>query len=106
MGIFTKSEDIPKSPPNKSKRLECWGSRDQFFQCLTDNNIDNSLDKKEQSNVEKNCGELRTDFKNKCVASWFEYFQEKRYNDLLRARYVKKLEDEGAQQLPFKLGPR
>lgn len=106
MGFFSSSEDTVKVPPNKSKRLECWGARDTFFQCLTTNDIDNSLDPKEQSKVEQQCGKERTDFKNKCVASWFTYFQEKRYNDLLREKYIKKLQDEGAQELPFKLGPR
>ncbi|ODV66958.1 hypothetical protein HYPBUDRAFT_152948 [Hyphopichia burtonii NRRL Y-1933] len=105
MGFFQKEETV-QAPPNKSKRLECWDSRDKFFQCLTENKIDNSLDPKIQSKVELNCGELRNDFKNKCVASWFKYFQEKRFNDLIRQRYIEKLEAEGAQPLPFKLDNR
>lgn len=105
MGLFSKSETV-QHPPSKSMRLECWASRDAFFECLTKNNIDNSLDPKENENVEKNCGELRKEFKDKCVQSWYKYFQEKRYNDLLRLRYIEKLEAEGAQPLPIKLGPR
>ncbi|CAH2352086.1 cytochrome c oxidase assembly factor 6 [[Candida] railenensis] len=103
MGFFSKDESTPSLPPNKTKRKECWDARDKFFECLTSNNIDNSLDPKEMSNVESNCGQFRTDFKNKCVASWFQYFQEKRYNDLTRQRYIAKLEAEGAQPLPFKI---
>lgn len=105
MGFFS-NDDVPKAPPNKSKRKECWDARDSFFECLTQNKIDNSLDPKEEANVLKNCGTLRTDFQNKCVASWFKYFQEKRFNDLIRQRYIDKLEADGAQPLPFKLGPR
>lgn len=105
MGFFTK-EELPQVPPNKAKRLECWDARDRFFECLTKHNIDNSLDAKEQANVQANCGELRAEFKAKCVASWFKYFQEKRYNDGLRQKYTEKLKAEGAQELPFKLGPR
>lgn len=101
MGFFSKDE--PQKPPNKSKRLECWDSRDKFFECLTKHNIDNSVDPKEKDNVEKNCGAERSEFKNKCVASWFKYFQEKRFSDLTRERYIQKLKDEGAQELPFKL---
>lgn len=105
MGLFSK-EEMPSKPPNKSKRTECWDARDKFFDCLASNNIDNSLEPKEQASVEKNCGDLRNNFQEKCVASWFKYFQEKRYNDLIRERYIKKLESENAQPLPFKLGPR
>lgn len=103
MGLFSSNKI--DTPPDKNKRQICWDSRDKFFQCLTTNNIDNSLDPKQKDNVENNCGELRNDFKNKCVASWFKYFQEKRYNDIQRERYIKKLEAEGAQELPFKLAP-
>ncbi|ODV79595.1 putative cytochrome c oxidase subunit Vib [Suhomyces tanzawaensis NRRL Y-17324] len=106
MGFFSQNEDVPKLPPNKSKRKECWESRDQFFECLTKNKIDNSLDPKEQQNVESNCGKLRKEFEGKCVASWVKHFQDKRFNDLTRARYIEKLEAEGAQQLPFKLDNR
>ena len=105
MGLFNK-EEAPIKPPNKSKRKECWEARDGFFDCLEKNKIDNSLDPKEEDTVKKNCGDLRDNFQNKCVASWFKYFQEKRYNDLIRQRYIEKLESENAQPLPFKLGPR
>ncbi|CAK7894784.1 cytochrome c oxidase assembly factor 6 [[Candida] anglica] len=106
MGIFAKEEDKPSLPPNKVKRKECWEKRDLFFECLTANNIDNSLDPKQENKVKSECGALRTEFENKCVASWFKYFQEKRYSDLIRQRYIAKLESEGAQPLPFKLGSR
>lgn len=104
MGFFSKEEKT-EMPPNKSARKICWDSRDAFFECLTKNNIDNSLDPKEESKVALQCGKLRLDFKNKCVASWFEYFQQKRFQDIRRDRYIKQLEAEGAQPLPFKLEP-
>lgn len=92
-------------PPNKSSRKVCWDARDTFFECLTAHGIDNSLDPKQKQPVNQNCGAERQAFQNNCVASWFKYFQEKRYNDLTRERYIKKLEAEGAQELPFKLAP-
>lgn len=104
MGLFTKEEtQTPDLPPNKIKRKICWDARDKFFECLTANNIDNSVDPKEEQHVASKCGDLREDFRNKCVASWFQYFQEKRFNDLTRQRYISKLEAEGAKPLPFKL---
>ncbi|EGV66635.1 hypothetical protein PSN45_002755 [Yamadazyma tenuis] len=102
MGWF--SSEV-QAPPDKNKRQTCWDSRDRFFECLTAHGIDNSLDAKQKDAVENNCGTLRTEFQNNCVASWFKYFQEKRYNDITRERYIKKLEAEGAQELPFKLAP-
>ena len=105
MGFFS-SDDKPAPPPNKVKRKECWEKRDAFFECLTKNNIDNLLDPKSEKKVASLCGNERTAFENKCVASWFKYFQEKRFSDLVRQRYIAKLEAEGAQELPFKLGTR
>ncbi|KAK6455373.1 putative cytochrome c oxidase subunit Vib [Scheffersomyces xylosifermentans] len=106
MGFFSRTEEAPKAPPNKAKRKECWDARDKFFDCLLTNNIDNSLDPKELDNVKSKCGALKNDFEGKCVATWVKYFQEKRYNDLTRQRYIEKLESEGAQPLPFKLDNR
>lgn len=102
MGLFSKQEKVV-DPPNKTKRKICWDSRDAFFACLEKNNIDNSLDPKQASSVESNCGGPRAEFEENCVASWYTYFQEKRYNDIRRQKYIEKLEAEGAQPLPFKL---
>ncbi|EEQ41662.1 hypothetical protein CLUG_05790 [Clavispora lusitaniae ATCC 42720] len=102
MGFFSKEEKVV-DPPNKNKRKICWDARDDFFECLTANNIDNSLDPKEKANVESNCGKQRVKFQQSCVASWYKYFQEKRYNDIRRQKYISQLEAEGAQPLPFKL---
>ncbi|KAK6198528.1 putative cytochrome c oxidase subunit Vib [Scheffersomyces amazonensis] len=104
MGFFSKSDNEGNAPPpNKAKRQACWDSRDKFFACLTDNNIDNSLDPNQLGNVEDKCGNYKSEFENNCVKTWVKYFQEKRFNDLTRQRYIDKLEAEGAQQLPFKL---
>lgn len=103
MGFFRKEKEATKLPPNKTKRAECWDARDKFFECLTKNSIDNSLDSKEIDHVSQVCGKQKSQFENKCVASWVKYFQEKRFNDLTRVRYIQKLEAEGAQPLPFKL---
>ncbi|WPK26916.1 hypothetical protein PUMCH_004284 [Australozyma saopauloensis] len=101
MGLFSKEKVV--DPPNKSQRKVCWEARDVFFQCLDANKIDNSLDPNEKANVESNCGKERATFEKDCVASWYQYFQEKRYNDNRRQKYIEKLQAEGAQPLPFKL---
>lgn len=103
MGFFGKTEEATRPPPNKAKRKECWDARDKFFSCLAANSIDNSLDEKLLPTVKSQCGELKADFEGKCVATWVKYFQEKRFNDLTRQRYIEKLEADGAQPLPFKL---
>lgn len=103
MGLFTKDDDIVKLPPNKSKRAECWESRDVFFSCLAQKGIDNSLSANQVEKVRKVCGNELKSFENNCVASWVKYFQEKRFNDLTRSRYIAKLESEGAKPLPFQL---
>ncbi|RKP31586.1 hypothetical protein METBISCDRAFT_13860 [Metschnikowia bicuspidata] len=101
MGLFSKEKVV--DPPNKSQRKVCWDARDRFFACLDANKIDNSLNPKEKANVEANCGRERATFEKDCVESWYKYFQEKRYNDIRRQKYIDKLEAEGAQPLPFKL---
>jgi len=102
MGLFSK-EETTQLPPNKAKRQVCWDARDKFFECLTENKIDNSLDPKEIDKVNSKCGKSKAEFESKCVASWVKYFQEKRFSDMTRQRYIAKLEAEGAQPLPFKL---
>ncbi|QBM86963.1 cytochrome c oxidase assembly factor 6 [Metschnikowia aff. pulcherrima] len=102
MGFFSKGEPVV-DPPNKTKRKVCWDSRDKFFDCLAKHKIENSLDPKLNEQVESSCGGERVEFQDNCVASWFKYFQEKRYNDIKRLKYIAQLEAEGAKPLPFKL---
>lgn len=74
-----------------------------IFGCLQKHYIDNSLDSKELKKVDRECGKEKKEFEQNCASSWVKYFQEKRYNDLVRERYIAKLESEGAQPLPFKI---
>ncbi|WLF78628.1 hypothetical protein PVL30_002368 [Lodderomyces elongisporus] len=102
MGLFSGSTEVTVAP-DKAQRVKCWDKRDRFFQCLDEHYIDNSLDKKELAKVNDKCGEIKKEFEEDCAASWVKYFQEKRFNDLVRQRYIAKLESEGAQPLPFKI---
>lgn len=106
MGFFKSDDNEVKLPPNKAKRQVCWDSRDALFACLDKNNIDDSLNKKELGNVQSKCGAELKGLEASCVASWVLYFQQKRFNDLTKQRYIAKLEAEGAQPLPFTLQNR
>ncbi|KAI3406973.2 hypothetical protein KGF56_000266 [Candida oxycetoniae] len=105
MVFYSGSKKVEAAPvaPDKAERVKCWEKRDMFFQCLDANKIDNSLDSKELSKVNEKCGSAKKEFERDCVSSWVKYFQEKRFNDLVRQRYIQKLESEGAQPLPFKI---
>ncbi|RLV90542.1 Cytochrome c oxidase assembly factor 6 [Spathaspora sp. JA1] len=104
MGFFSKEESEKiKLPPAKKERQLCWEKRDIFFACLTANNIDNSLDAKELPKVQSKCGIEKKQFEDNCVKSWVKHFQDKRFSDLTRERYIAKLEAEGAQPFPIKL---
>lgn len=108
MGLFSTQqqqddENTPKLPPPRAERKLCWDKRDQFFKCLEVNNINDSL--KELDSVKKNCSIEKQQFESSCVKSWITYFQEKRTNDLIRQKYIEKLESEGAKPLTFKLEP-
>lgn len=101
--MFTSSGEKVTYAPGKGKRAKCWEKRDIFFGCLQKHYIDNSLDSKELKKVDRECGKEKKEFEQNCASSWVKYFQEKRYNDLVRERYIAKLESEGAQPLPFKI---
>ncbi|CAK9437615.1 uncharacterized protein LODBEIA_P19930 [Lodderomyces beijingensis] len=102
MGLNSGSAKMDVAP-DKASRRKCWDSRDRFFQCLNDNHIDNSLDPAELPKVNEKCAALKKQFESDCIDTWVKYFQEKRFNDIVRKRYIAKLESEGAQPLPFKI---
>ncbi|RCK66022.1 Cytochrome c oxidase assembly factor 6 [Candida viswanathii] len=101
--MWTPGGDKVTYAPDKGERARCWDKRDRFFSCLEKHYIDNSLDPKELKRVDRDCGTQKKEFEHDCATSWVKYFQEKRYNDLVRQRYIDKLESEGAQPLPFKI---
>lgn len=90
MGIlkWKKYEEI--HPHNKEERELCWKFRDVFFSCLDKHDIQNSLDKNEIKLINKKCMNEKTNFENKCVKSWINYFQKKRYSDFLNNERYRK----------------
>lgn len=107
MGLFSgKTEPQSTLPPNKALRTACWHARDAFFACLDANAIDNSLDPSQRDRVQAKCGPQLTALETDCVAVWVKYFQEKRAVDLVRKRALAQLQQDGAQELPFRLSGR
>lgn len=54
--------------PDRTKRVMCWDSRDEYFQCLNRNNILDAL--KEHEAAEKACGKETKNFEQNCASSW------------------------------------
>ena len=66
----------------KKEREICWGARDQFWKCMTNNNED--MDK---------CKETRQGFIDVCPSTWVTHFDRKFQYE----KFKKKLDKEGFQ---------
>jgi len=66
--------------PKADERKKCWAARDEFWQCLVDNNEDASK-----------CAKLRTQYEGSCTKTWVKYFDRRR--DYLK--YKEKMEKGG-----------
>ncbi|XP_008557702.1 cytochrome c oxidase assembly factor 6 homolog [Microplitis demolitor] len=71
--------------PSKEDRLNCWGSRDEYWKCL-------------DTKSETECTELRKQYEKFCSPQWVKHFDRKR--DYLK--FKEKIEQEGYvdSQLP------
>jgi cytochrome c oxidase assembly factor 6 len=69
MGLFSSSS-TPSTPlpPNRASRSTCWAARDEFFACLDQNGIIDSIKNAEEA--DKCCGKLERTFQKDCAASW------------------------------------
>ena len=80
MGWFglTKDTPSPSTPepsndggyiaPDRSSRAQCWEKRDQFFRCLDQNDILDSV--KEDDKARKACAPELMEFEKACASSW------------------------------------
>lgn len=80
MGWFgiTKDQPSPAAPepsndggyiaPDRTSRALCWEKRDQFFRCLDQNDILDSV--KEDEKARKACAPELKEFENACASSW------------------------------------
>lgn len=54
--------------PDRTKRVVCWDSRDDYFQCLNRNSILDAI--KESDAAAKACGKESEAFEANCASSW------------------------------------
>lgn len=94
--FFSKKEEEAE-PPSRSKREQCWASRDLYFQCLDKSGIDNPLDPTKEKQAKKDCGSEDKQFQKDCISSWVKYFKEKRPFDLKKERLLKEAADNGQE---------
>ncbi|KAL7271399.1 hypothetical protein RUND412_005850 [Rhizina undulata] len=84
--------------PNRSQRALCWEARDNFFKCLDQNEIVDSI--KEAKAAREKCGNQEAVFEKECVGSWVEYFKKRRVMEHNREKMLENLKAEGAQSMP------
>ena len=94
--LFSKKEETSE-PPSRSKREQCWASRDAYFACLDKHNIENPLDPEKAKIASKNCAAEDKQFSKDCVASWVKYFKEKRPFDIKKERMLKGAAENGQE---------
>ncbi|KAG7910992.1 hypothetical protein KL906_001372 [Ogataea polymorpha] len=96
MGIFSSSSSAPEAP-SRTKRENCWESRDIYFKCLDEIKVVNPFDKDVQDTVKKNCGAQDVQFQKDCVQSWVRHFKEKRVFEAKKERMIREAEEHNAQ---------
>lgn len=62
------SKDGAYEAPNRTARDHCWHARDQFFACLDQHGIVDSI--KEKDKAAKVCGAAEVALQRECAASW------------------------------------
>lgn len=66
--------------PDKQTRKVCWDSRDRYWACLDDQNVEDSSERP------KACAELRRVFENSCPSQWVTHFDRKRDFNVFKAK--------------------
>jgi len=82
----------PAGPPKREERARCWDSRDIFFSCLDKNGIIDSL--KEDAKAREVCAAEHLKFEKNCVASWVNYFKNRRVSEYEKEQLLKRHEEE------------
>ncbi|KAG5356949.1 Cytochrome c oxidase assembly factor 6 [Yarrowia sp. C11] len=102
MGLFSKTEEPASVGPaggdkdltKKKTRQICWDSRDKFFACLDKNNIVDAIKDSEQATAK--CPKEEKQYEADCIASWIDYFKQKRTMEYNKEQMLKKFEEQGA----------
>lgn len=103
MSLFGSStpETTTNVAPNRSKREQCWDSRDKYLDCLEVNKIDNPSETTKYKEQLAKCKAQSDNFDRDCSKSWVSYFKEKYAVDLKKERFLREMEEKGGKQLPF-----
>ncbi|CAH7689702.1 cytochrome oxidase c subunit VIb-domain-containing protein [Phakopsora pachyrhizi] len=100
---FSKTSSVEDSiePPNRSKRKECWDSRDRYFDCLKKYHHNQIISSSSSSRIEsssssssinryyfvpgeedeRTCGDQRKSYHLNCAKSWVDHFNKRIVND-------------------------
>lgn len=74
---------------NKEERAKCWGYRDDYWKCLSENAPQHSSTSGEE--VPQACKNLRKLFESSCPATWVKHFDRKRtfeqFNEKIKKGY-------------------
>ncbi|KAI9373694.1 cytochrome oxidase c subunit VIb-domain-containing protein [Aspergillus egyptiacus] len=89
-----KTSDGGRIAPDRSSRQRCWEARDQFFTCLDNNDILDSV--KDDKLARKKCGKEVAEFESNCAAAWVKYFKEKRVMEYNRDKTIERIKKEDA----------
>ncbi|AOA60791.1 Cytochrome c oxidase assembly factor 6 [Komagataella phaffii CBS 7435] len=100
MALFSFSKQEEKAPTRSQRKL-CWDARDEFFRCLDNIDVINSLDGRNKKTVTTECGTEEKFFEQNCAVSWVKYFKEKRVFDEKKAQLLKEAESQDATVIPL-----
>ncbi|KAL4748083.1 hypothetical protein BDW72DRAFT_181274 [Aspergillus terricola var. indicus] len=89
-----KASDGGRIAPDRTSRQRCWIGRDQFFACLDDNDIIDSI--KGDKEARKKCAKEIAEFEAACSSTWVKYFKEKRVMEYNRDKTIERIKKEDA----------
>lgn len=97
MAWFSSEKATEPKVIHTNDRKKCWAARDAFFKCLDDNEIVDPI--KDDGLARQKCNQLFQDFENACIASWVDYFKQKRVQDWKKNERIKELQAAGYQPM-------
>ncbi|CAH8831519.1 unnamed protein product [Trichobilharzia szidati] len=69
---------------SKSKREECWRSRDAYWECVTSLSSENP--EPDEKLIKKRCGSQRKAYEASCPQTWISLFDKKKDFELFKAK--------------------
>ncbi|KAH9905766.1 oxidoreductase-like protein [Xylariomycetidae sp. FL2044] len=85
--------------PDRTERKQCWNARDNFYKCLDNNDVIDSLNGEGKKKADKLCAQENKAFEDNCATAWVTYFKRYRVADYQKKQTLAKLEREGANKM-------